>query len=1234
MHRLPQDFGKQKKREAVRRLSQGKYPAQPARRLRSASAGKRRPRSAGNVQFRNRPAGTTVMPSVRPVSLEHQQPPNPFQKTTESPTTFQLSADQFAPKMTDLGGVDAGQIQANPFLASLGQPVMLKDVMIKRETEAADFGAGRGGNPFFARVGAVRPSRPVRKRHHSLPSSQFTSETTQPKQSTSGNSSLFAKAVSAASNIPPAQHSHKTPYPSQKQQEIPFQMGVAHKSLHLSEDSMSKTSLHVKHIPYQVNTKSILMRHFGKFGKVVMVLCRPAKLCATVVFDSHASAARAKKEGKIMQEGSQSIQFQLFWNKRDQSTLSTPPQYTPTMPSQSIKTQPQPEQEEFLQDTEDETDTSSARQPVHGFTITINTKTGDERQVFKSDTIDNSNQVISAFSAKTVDGNKTTHASLQSRQPIKTIPPFSQIHPHYNPQPFSPLLYPNSSQQEVKKDSNEDGDLRQFIQSRQALPPPYIPTMKSRPNDVSQTTSSSLQSVSFPSLSHSISTGFAVTTAVEPVGLQTELHEPFTPPPLPEMVGELAQERYEALRERDAKMRQGIIKDSSLSTAKVVKGTCPDMCPEKERYMRLAQHELKSFEMTETANGEKTLDHAKAIKEYSRSSADKEEPLPHELRPPHILNMTMDYLLTNVMDEGENRWPQWFDFVWNRTRAIRKDLTQQQICSPLAVSLVEKTTRFHVFVAHQLCEEELLSFDPKINNENLTKCLQTLKQYYTDLRESGVKCESEPEFQCYKILMNLDQGDVLREVLTFPQWVRNAPSVVFALQVHAAFNSSNYVKFFRLVRKSRYLEACILHRYLTQMRVAAFQTMEKAYTMMKQMTSFPLPDIVQLLAFENEEEAIEFCHHYNISVKTNNVCLKRDAFTDPNKALPVRKLWHLIESKRTCLVSELIQAGHLPPPPTHIPQSSFDPLYRSKVEQLIHSKAQVSTRLPYSEQTVVQSEQKPMVPVITDQMIELLAVDCIDCVVLSMVGEAAWEVFSEVEDLKQVSISLSDEIRSTVETGLIRVTAEETIREAKVRRETLILLQKAINSVRDDLLEETVTNIVMSTATTVYRDAFNMKQLNEERDRACKAEADAILSNGVDDMVKSVASEVIKHEKMMQKEQLEQKRKMCLLLKLNRIFHHWMTLVTARDALRERLRHFPVGPPLLSTEQQLFLLKRSINPTAKSPSKQARIPKYLNPFEQESWLRNELHIKRKSLESTTLVGRNTYCQFFKFFVVF
>ena len=73
----------------------------------------------------------------------------------------------------------------------------------------------------------------------------------------------------------------------------------------------------------------------------------------------------------------------------------------------------------------------------------------------------------------------------------------------------------------------------------------------------------------------------------------------------------------------------------------------------------------------------------------------------------------------------------WFEFVWSTTRAIRKDITQQDLNrDPLAVDLIEKCARFHIMCSERLIEEESHNFDKKLNDENLTKCVQTLKHMY------------------------------------------------------------------------------------------------------------------------------------------------------------------------------------------------------------------------------------------------------------------------------------------------------------------------------------------------------------------------------------------------------------------------------------------------------------------------------------------------------------------------
>lgn len=44
------------------------------------------------------------------------------------------------------------------------------------------------------------------------------------------------------------------------------------------------------------------------------------------------------------------------------------------------------------------------------------------------------------------------------------------------------------------------------------------------------------------------------------------------------------------------------------------------------------------------------MNHKLAIKQYSRSSADQEVPLPHELRPVEVLQLTIRYLMHQIIN--------------------------------------------------------------------------------------------------------------------------------------------------------------------------------------------------------------------------------------------------------------------------------------------------------------------------------------------------------------------------------------------------------------------------------------------------------------------------------------------------------------------------------------------------------------------------------------------------------
>ncbi|KAL5111941.1 Germinal-center associated nuclear protein [Taenia crassiceps] len=383
-----------------------------------------------------------------------------------------------------------------------------------------------------------------------------------------------------------------------------------------------------------------------------------------------------------------------------------------------------------------------------------------------------------------------------------------------------------------------------------------------------------------------------------------------------------ANDKAEHERRQSACSHPGLTNKSSDNQSVIV-GTCPDMCPETERYLRELRQRVSVFECR---SGESSspwqMDHTRAVKDYSRSAADQAEPLPWELRPPEVLQRTMNYLLSAIADRPEidttgNLWKPWYEFLWTRTRAIRKDITQQRLCSPAIVSIVEKITRFHIFCAARLVDQSMDAFDPRINSENLTQCLQTLKELYGDLQGAGADlCPCEPEFRAYMILMKLNDCSVLDEVQKFPDVLRKSKEVQFAIAVHSAVAEHNHVRFFRLVRMADCLTACLLHRYFSQVRSHALLALSAAFCgHPRHAVMFPLSTFVNQLGFESRKDAQAFCEHWNLHVSGDDLIFKRHSPPrEPELAWRERRALNLIEGKRLGRsLAELFNGGPIDP---------------------------------------------------------------------------------------------------------------------------------------------------------------------------------------------------------------------------------------------------------------------------------------------------------------------------------
>lgn len=387
------------------------------------------------------------------------------------------------------------------------------------------------------------------------------------------------------------------------------------------------------------------------------------------------------------------------------------------------------------------------------------------------------------------------------------------------------------------------------------------------------------------------------------------------------------------------------------------------------------------FEADPNNRDRDSINHYTALKQYSRSSADQETPLAHELRPEPVLQRSMVYLMSEIIDmcdDPSTNISDWFHFVWDRMRSIRKDITQQDLCSVGAVELVEQCARFHIHCAGRLIAEELSAFDPKLNTENLTKCLQSLKYMYHDLALKGIECPNEAEFRGYIILLNLNDSNFLWEIKQLKSKVQKSREIRFAISVYLAMDSNNYVKFFNLVRETNYLNACILMRYFVQIRTKALHIILKSYTP-RTPISFPIRFFVDVLGFEDSDDVREFCENHGLVCDQDSVVLDRKFFFTPEYSSKLDRALGLVEVKRSGAAGEVICGKSIQPWESfgpYKPHDSFDENgllktsawraedqnYYKKRDSELFLEPLPSPRLPSPRPLSTRSSFKPTVP--------------------------------------------------------------------------------------------------------------------------------------------------------------------------------------------------------------------------------------------------------------------------------
>ncbi|TFK51381.1 hypothetical protein OE88DRAFT_1659360 [Heliocybe sulcata] len=200
-----------------------------------------------------------------------------------------------------------------------------------------------------------------------------------------------------------------------------------------------------------------------------------------------------------------------------------------------------------------------------------------------------------------------------------------------------------------------------------------------------------------------------------------------------------------------------------LDEAITMVGTCLDMCPRFERYRRERENNLDKWE---TIPGTRRVDHRRAVKAYERAAGDKI--IPSDLRPPHILKRTLNYLFHHLLLEGG--FEATHTFIRDRSRAVRTDFTMQHETGPLAIECHDRCARYHILALHFMREKA--DFSIALEEQQLMNTLQSLKEFYEDQRQR-YQSPTELEMRVYHRLIHIrDQrerhDDIPDEILAHP----------------------------------------------------------------------------------------------------------------------------------------------------------------------------------------------------------------------------------------------------------------------------------------------------------------------------------------------------------------------------------------------------------------------------------------------------------------------------------
>jgi len=313
----------------------------------------------------------------------------------------------------------------------------------------------------------------------------------------------------------------------------------------------------------------------------------------------------------------------------------------------------------------------------------------------------------------------------------------------------------------------------------------------------------------------------------------------------------------------------------------VVVGKCTVFCPSRELKLRVRERLLSRYEASGAG--------LRPIKEYSRPAAGQAAPSSDDVRTPDTLLDCTVYLVREVVVPRimiKEELLDLYEFVFDRLRAVRQDLTVQRIEGTICMDILNICVRFHILFGHLLSTHP--SFSHHINTSHQLDCV---KSY---LISSAKTDHAQIHFiESVYLLSNMDSPSAMT-------WATNILNPSHHLKqcilLANAYEQGNYVRFYRIVSTLPLIPMLSCAKYCQLLSEHALSVFSKGYRAKN--ARYPLSHLANLLwlstsslikllgtkgilvkddfvwwsassEHENtpEQEKNECCHHENMNFK-------------------------------------------------------------------------------------------------------------------------------------------------------------------------------------------------------------------------------------------------------------------------------------------------------------------------------------------------------------------------------